>query len=67
MVKKLYNQLIFAIFPIVSENQLDNYPPVLQPLQHPNVQQPSVFKHFNRLFNHDLPPDSSTPLHRIEH
>ena len=63
MVKKLYNQLIFAIlFPIASENQLDNCHPVLQPLQHPNVHQPSVLKHFNRLFNHDLPPDSPTHL-----
>ena len=61
MVKKLYNQLIFAMFPIASENRLDNCPPALQPLQHPNVEQPSVLKHFNRLFDCEPPPDSPTP------
>ena len=65
MAKKLYNQLIFAVFPIASVNQLDNCPPALQPLPHPNVEQPRrVLKHFNQLFNHDLHPDS--PTHYVE-
>ena len=45
--KKLYDQHIFAIFTIATVNQLDSCPPALQPLRHPNVEQPSVLKHFD--------------------
>ena len=45
--KKLFDQRIFALFPIAAANRSTSRPPKLQPLKHPNVEQPSVLDHFN--------------------
>ena len=45
--KKLFDQHILAIVPIVAANRSDSCPPALQPLRHPNVEQPSVLNHFD--------------------
>ena len=63
--KKLYDQRIFALFPIAAANRLTSRPPVLQPLKHPNVEQPSVLDHFDRISNCNPPPDSPPPVRRI--
>ena len=63
--KKLYYQRIFAIYPIAAVNRLTSPPLALQPLKHPNVEQPSVLKHFDRIPNLIPPPDSPPPLRRI--
>ena len=63
--KKLYDQHIFAIFPIAAVNKSDSHSPGLQSLKHPNVEQPSVLKHFDRIPNCNPPPDSPPPIHKI--
>ena len=63
--KRLHNQRVFTLFPIAAANQLTSCPPTLQPLQHPNVEQPSVLNHFDQNPNHNPPPDSPPSVRRI--
>ena len=59
--KKLFDQPIYASFNIADANQSTSRPLKLKPLKHPNVEQPSVLDHFNRISNRNPPPDSPPP------
>ena len=63
--KKLFDQSIFALFPIADANRSTSRPPKKTPLKNPNVEQPSVLDHFNRISNRVPPPDSPPPKRRI--